>query len=268
MKRDILKDKLKNKRILYVPNPGNAGDSLIALGTMHLFDKLKLNWELMDGGKHFKAVLPIVDEPHVIVFGGGGNLIGHYPHLYGFLQRHKNRPEILVLPSTVAHLPNSELDVTSLLKGLNNITIIAREKGTKRYLSNFMKNVLIADDMALSINTSFYNEFKNIKGTGVGNFFRVDVEKTAISLPDDNTDISKKYMDWNCCRTIEGINKAARQMFEHVSRYREIHTNRLHVAIIGTLLNKDVNMYNNSYWKNKEVYNYTLHRYNSVKFCK
>ena len=264
----MIYDILKNKRLLYVPNPGNAGDSLIALGAMHLFNKLKLNWELMDGGKHFNAVLPIVDEPHAIVYGGGGNMIGRYPHLHKFLSRHKSRSEIIVLPSTVTHLPDSKYNTTELLKTLGDeVSIMARERKTLEYLNKHRENTLLQDDMALQIDKSYYSEFIGC-GAGTGYFYRTDIEKTGITLPESNIDISREYMDWDCCRTVDGINKASRQMFEHVSRYQEIHTNRLHVAVIGALLNKDVNMYSNSYWKNEEVYNYTLHRYNNVKFCK
>jgi exopolysaccharide biosynthesis predicted pyruvyltransferase EpsI len=222
----------------------------------------------MDGGKHFKAILPVVDEQHVIVFGGGGNMIGHYPHLHQFLQRHKNRAEILVLPSTVAHLPGSKFDTTELLKTLgDNVSIMARERKTLEYLDRYQKNTVLQDDMALQIDKSYYNKYMG-RGTGIGYFYRTDIEKTGITLPESNIDISREYMDWDCCRTIEGINKAAQQMFEHVSRYQEIHTNRLHVAITGAILNKNVNMYNNSYWKNEQVYKYTMHKFNNVKFCK
>jgi hypothetical protein len=47
---DIL-NKYKNNNIIYIPNPGNAGDSLIVLGTINIFDKLGLNYTIGDKNK-------------------------------------------------------------------------------------------------------------------------------------------------------------------------------------------------------------------------
>lgn len=38
--------KYENKDIIYIPNPGNAGDSLIAYGTITLFKKIGLNYKI------------------------------------------------------------------------------------------------------------------------------------------------------------------------------------------------------------------------------
>ncbi len=34
------------EEIIYIPNPGNAGDSLIAYGTLQVFNNLKLNYKI------------------------------------------------------------------------------------------------------------------------------------------------------------------------------------------------------------------------------
>ncbi len=45
-------------------------------------------------------------------------------------------------------------------------------------------------------------------------------------------------------------------IFKYLSKYEVINTNRLHIAIVGSMLNKKVNFYNNSYYKNRAVYEY------------
>lgn len=265
--------RLKNKRILYIPNPGNAGDSLIALGTVHLFNQLNLDWKLIDIDRlpqHPLHHFPYLgNDQDIIIWGGGGNLIGYYPQLFLFLNKHKKHPsEIIVLPSTVTHLPDSKYNITSLLHQCgDNITIIAREQNTYEYLNQFKLNTCILDDMAFHIDPKFFQEQKQIQGNGVGYFFRKDAERTNVNYPDSNIDLSIEYNTRESCRTLQGIMSTPKNIFEHVSRYQEIHTNRLHISIAGALLGRTVNMYNNSYWKNEEVYKRTLFKYSNVTFC-
>ena len=125
--------------------------------------------------------------------------------------------------------------------------------------------------MALHINKAFLNQFKaqTIKQfKSPGYFYREDTEKTNVQTPPCNIDISQKYQNWNSCRTVEGVESTCKLMFEHVSKYSEIHTNRLHVSIAGLLLGKKVNLYSNSYWKNKEVFDHSLSKYPNINYSK
>ena len=67
----------KGKKIIFVPNPGNAGDSLIALGTYHLLKKIGINY--VNGNWYDEY------ENSEILFGGGGNLIGIYQNCEQFI---------------------------------------------------------------------------------------------------------------------------------------------------------------------------------------
>ena len=51
---------------------------------------------------------------------------------------------------------------------------------------------------------------------------------------------------------------AARDFLAIADRYDEIRTNRLHVAIAGALLGKRVFMHDNSYGKNRAVWEHSL----------
>ena len=50
-------------------------------------------------------------------------------------------------------------------------------------------------------------------------------------------------------------------IFQYLSKYEVINTNRLHIAIAGCLLGIKVNMYSNNYYKNKAIYDYSLSKY-------
>ena len=45
---DYLVNTMHGKKFVYLPNPGNAGDSFIAHATYQLFDRLDLEYEIGD----------------------------------------------------------------------------------------------------------------------------------------------------------------------------------------------------------------------------
>ena len=51
---------------------------------------------------------------------------------------------------------------------------------------------------------------------------------------------------------------STRCMINFLEEYKVVNTDRLHVAILASLLGKEVNFYPNSYTKNEAVYNYSL----------
>ena len=65
---------IKNDSIKYVPNPGNAGDSVIAYSTFQLFRQLNLSVSVYHRETRFS-------ERDVLIYGGGGNLVPEYHDL-------------------------------------------------------------------------------------------------------------------------------------------------------------------------------------------
>ena len=237
--------KYKNKKIIYIPNPGNAGDSLIASGTIQTFKKVGLKYEIGNINKEYNN--------QILFYAGGGNLVGIYKNCKRFIDKNKNKNKIIILPHTIA----KEDD---LIKNLNNnIIIICREKMSYDYVYNIIKNknnVLLSKDMAFYINN--INKYKKIKGNGICNCFRQDCEKTSISIPSNNIDLSNKLNKHRNTSNVDVINSVSLSVFNYLSKFDTINTNRLHMAIAGSLLNKNVNFYSNSYYKNKAVFNYSI----------
>jgi exopolysaccharide biosynthesis predicted pyruvyltransferase EpsI len=235
----------KNKKIIYIPNPGNAGDSLIAFGTFKIFKKIGLKYEIGNINNKYNN--------QILFFAGGGNLVGIYKNCKNFIINNKNKNKIIILPHTI----NKEDD---LIKNLNNnVILICREKISYNYVHKIIKNknnVMLSKDMAFYINN--IEKYKKIKGKGICNCFRKDCEKTSINIPNNNIDLSNKLNKPGNTSNINIINSISLSIFDYLSKYDTINTNRLHMAIAGSLLNKKVNFYSNNYYKNKAVFDYSI----------
>lgn len=59
---------LSPSEVLYCPNPGNAGDSAIALATYECFEHLGVSYRYVEWDEVFDA------RGKVLIYGGGGNL--------------------------------------------------------------------------------------------------------------------------------------------------------------------------------------------------
>ena len=233
-----------DREIIYVPNPGNAGDALIVYGTLTVFDEIGLNYIIGAPTKKYKNKL--------LFYAGGGNLVGIYKNCFKFFMNNKNENEIVLLPHTIK---NEDELIMNLGK---NIKIICRELTSYKYVYGLIlnkENVFLSYDMAFYIKN--LNKYKK-KGKGTLNCFRTDYEKTKIKIPDDNIDLSRVLSKPNHTYDKNIIKSVSFSIFEYLSKYSTINTNRLHMAIAGSLLNKKVVMYANSYYKNKAVYNYSI----------
>jgi len=242
--RSFLK-KFLDKKIIYIPNPGNAGDSLIVFGTIQIFNKIGLNWKLGKINKKYKN--------KILFYAGGGNLVGLYKDCKKFINKNKNSNTIVILPHTI----KSEDKFLSELN--DNIIIFCRERISYEYVLKVFKhkkNVYLSKDMAFYIKKLV--KYKIIKGEGVCNAYRTDKEKTDIKIPEDNIDLSIKLIQPRNTSDINIIKNVSLSMFVYLSKFETINTIRLHIAIAGSLLNKNINFYKNSYYKNEAVFEYSI----------
>lgn len=102
------------------------------------------------------------------------------------------------------------------------------------------------------------NRIISKSNSNILNAFRVDEEKTNIEIPKINSDISSIFQLSNNNPLLAEV--ATRMMIHTLSKFEEINTNRLHVAILSSLLGKKVNFYDNSYFKCREVYLHSLQK--------
>lgn len=259
---------LQNKldEFIYIPNGGNGGDSLIAMGTYYLFDKLRLKYHIGEWNKTY--------QQKILIYGGGGNFNGKiYNGCGDFIMRNHKKElnnKIIILPHTIAN--NDEL-----LKQINsNVILMCREKYSYNYVSKIVKypqNIYLFDDMAFQLKF-IINNINNINNINKnkyssGNFFRTDNESKNNIIKHkikNNSDLSLKILYDPTMRNKQLVFKNSYDIIMKINEYQEINTDRLHLAITGSLLNKKVNFYQNNYYKNKAVYEYSLqHKYPNTK---
>lgn len=236
-------EKYRNYAVDFYRFRGNYGDSLIYHGSMKLFIDLNIKVNKVD--------LTTEKINEILIIDGGGNFVDYYNDVRDFINaKHHLYKEIVFLPHTI--FGDKQIEVLKKLK--ENTTIFCREKESAKFVEKYAVScsVFLWHDCAL------YNSFqKNIeKGYGILNAFRSDCESILKTKPDTNIDIS-----YNGYAT-----KPLNDFLETIGKFNQINTDRLHVAIASVLLDKNVYLYPNSYFKNKKVYEYSLQRFSNIKF--
>ena len=278
------------ERVVYIPNPGNAGDSVIATATYQCFDNLGINYELPN--PHY-----LDGEGKTIIYGGGGNLVGPGTFSYRTISRvHAKAKRLVILPHTIKNIDSLLSDFGS------NIDIICRELVSYKYVKKNVRRakVFLMDDMAFNLECKKTLEWSSriytipsqlesylinkvlrannapgirsilrmpmlsYRRKRIGQLvdkskihcFRTDGERTNIEIPPDNYDISQLFIVG--VETPAAAFLAASEVLRLLSEYDEIHTNRLHIAISSALLGRNVKFYANNYYKCQAVYEYSM----------
>ena len=245
---DFLK-KYSGQKVVYCANTGNAGDAIIAHGTFQLFDKLNIHPEII---RHTDVV-----NDRIVFYAGGGNLVeGKYMDAFHFINNnYRQNREIILLPHTVH-------GYDELLLSANNLTIFCREKISYQYLSSIgfsQEKLFLAHDMAFLLSQTEFQEFLQ-KGEGIANCFRTDQESTrAFEIPKDNLDIS---LSWNgeLWHRPDFAKNVTHNLACYLSTFETVKTDRLHVAILAGILDKNVVLYPNNYYKIKAVFEFSMHK--------
>jgi exopolysaccharide biosynthesis predicted pyruvyltransferase EpsI len=268
----------RKKTVVYIPNIGNAGDGFIAHATYQFFDRVGVSYKI----GNLRGTYPGA----VVVCPGGGALVKPYEHMINFLQRNLNAwEELIILPHTI----RSYGDILKQLK--SNSYIFCREKGSYDFARSHATraNVFLSDDLAFSCRfdetekqmairtardlASYFVNFRRnmrlrkrlkadsqravvMQPPGTLNAFRTDVEKTDISLPEGNIDISNAFGD-NSMRPLVSLHTTYR-MLQFLKQFRTIRTNRLHVSIMSAMLGLEVDLYDNNYGKNRDVFDHSM----------
>jgi exopolysaccharide biosynthesis predicted pyruvyltransferase EpsI len=275
----------RGQRILFVPNPGNAGDSVIACAEYQLFDRLGINYRVISA-----EVSPSETQGEIVFYGGGGNLVALYHDARDFIARHhKEVKQLVVLPHTIVAYPE-------LLASLgNNVDLMCREQLSHDYVASSVSaaRVHLMDDAAFSLDVkrllarasiaenAWFNRplmaakhftrvlrhrLRNVRQRHTLNAFRGDAENTGRWRTKANFDVPQMFYP-ESMSALDSV-LTARCMVRFINRFDVVKTDRLHVCIVSLLLGKEVHFYDNSYGKNRAVYERSmLGRYPSLKWC-
>ncbi|GJL83363.1 MAG: hypothetical protein DHS20C01_29970 [marine bacterium B5-7] len=229
--RDRLVDIIDQRPVIYIPNPGNLGDGLIRFATLKFLADAGIKFTEQQSSDHLSSDMT---RDTILIYGGGGGWCDYWNDGAKFVDKtHSLFHHIIVLPSSYQRCCKAD-----------NVKFFARD----RFESiDYQPGAVFCDDM------SFYSSLvtgKPVAPEGsIGHFFRGDAEGALwFKTPPDNFDVST---------TGDHLTHPA-QMIYAIERYAHIRTDRLHVAIVGALLNKRVDFHAGNYFKNRAVYESSL----------
>lgn len=234
--RSTVREICEGKHVLYTPNVGNWGDALIHRGNVQFLESAGIKFTTMTRNRIDRIREALFDtglrlQDTVLLAGGGGSWCEAWHGARDFVARNASLVDhVVMLPSTY-ELP--------ALPDVSNITYIRRDN---QHSLEVMPNSIFCHDAAFFLGLPGP---ENEPVVQEGHFFREDREKhDAAVKPHTNMDISLLGTD----------RKAVTPFFQILSNYQTLHTDRMHVAIAGSLLGRKVTLYPGSYFKSTDVF--------------
>lgn len=244
---------------VFYPGYGNLGDALIAVGTLDLFDDI--GWAPKHVYGRHKHVLS--GHNHVVMGGGGGWVKGlwesYTEQTVEFLQ---NGGQLLILPSSFSGFGEC------LLPYADQVTIFCREQQSYDAL---IQQGMPEDRVFLCPDLAFYTKEKHFSDLEVAGhypvlkIFRRDEEGISRPSPRDSVDLPLLFNDVQWA-TFDECLPPLRAAASLISQFECVETDRLHMAILSTLLGRIVKIKPSNYFKIKAVFDYTLHRFPTASF--
>jgi exopolysaccharide biosynthesis predicted pyruvyltransferase EpsI len=234
---ETIREQGSGRRILYAPNVGNWGDGLIHAGTVQFLRDNGVEFTQVTRGK-FSSIRKALDgtglrlENTLLISGGGGSFCQAWSGSRNFLDQHAVLFDHVVLMPSTFELPPLEV-------GPDRITYFARDRFNSQA---YVPSSRFCHDMAFYLQLDGFDAPPTIDE---GYFFREDKERHAQSkTPPGNLDLSM----------LGNHTQPAKPFFQILANYRKIFTDRMHVAIAGSLLGREVILYPGSYHKSADVF--------------
>ena len=277
---------------LDLPYHPNVGDTLIASAAITLLKKAPYRCLYYSSSNTFDRRK--INSNTLILFNGGGNF-GDLWRDYSVFRNKiiSEHPEnhFLIFPQSVSYLDKKNLEEDVKIYSLcgKRMTICARDRESFEFLKkNFVNNnLLLVPDMAFYTDRRLLNpKYGKDRVLFLKRRDKEFVSDSKYNIVPDNAEIhdwptleSKmlrfygKYLRFiqlsrsirwypNFLLHVEDfiwqkliLPYYLKNGINFVNRYDVIYTTRLHVAILGVLLNKQVHFFNNSYGKNYALYN-------------
>jgi hypothetical protein len=108
------------------------------------------------------------------------------------------------------------------------------------------KAILLGHDLAFHVDVRPWAEKR---ASGRAGIFRHDEEAASGGFPRDLDDYNDVAL---------GSDRDPDPMLDYIARHAEIHTDRCHVAIAAAMMRRTVVFYQNSYFKNRAIYDHSL----------
>jgi exopolysaccharide biosynthesis predicted pyruvyltransferase EpsI len=232
-----VKEITSGKQVIYTPNVGNWGDGLIHKGNVQFLQTNRIPHTSLTRGRVDRIRESLTGtgirlNGTVLLAGGGGSWCQQWHGARDFVARNAAMfDHVIVLPST--------FELEPLPSPADNITYFRRDNFHSQAAA---PNSLFCHDAAFYLDVPTPGNEPVIEE---GYFFREDREQNDLAVkPANNLDISLLGTD----------SKKITPFFQILSSYKSIHTDRMHVAIAGSMLGRQVTLYPGSYFKSVDVY--------------
>lgn len=287
--------------LLEVPYYSNVGDTLIWQGECDFLKRLPVKCRGMHSLESFR--FPKIKKDDLILFQGGGNFGDLWTKHHDFKMKvvaAYPENEFVFSPQTVFFEKTENMMKCAAFLADKRVTICARDEVSYRLLkANFSNRILLVPDLAFSIELDSW--YKPTPGTGELLLKREDKElRTTAYLSEVEQRSGIVVSDWTTFRGATGCERcfnrvrglAHRAVFQgsglgprmidwygrwiyrpflmragirQLARYQTIYTTRLHAAILGLMLGKQVVLIDNSYGKNRQFYETWLRACENVR---
>ena len=242
---------LTDKKIFILLNTGNRGDGLIHMGGRALLETYGVSYQEIQTDED-------VSGQTLLVYGCGGFCVP-YHHNIQRVDFYVNRfDKIYILPSS---FDLSCEEVKQFIARLpKKIIVYCRERYSFEQVKQFAyhpENIFLDSDLA------FYVDYSQWRGKGRGTLlaFRRDSES---AVPQS----VKRRLSFLKLRRNKDVSKGPTTQGEYllsfIARYREVFTDRAHVAIAAAMMGKETYVFPNSYHKVKGIYEYSLADFTNV----
>lgn len=245
MRLRALLERLRGRRVAFIPNEGNCGDGLIQMGFRRLCEEHCISYTTL--------LHPRPAAGEVLLVLACGNLCQPFHHQVPRIRRYMGHfKHTYLLPCSIDPADSA---VAELLRDLPpSVTIFCRENLSAEKIAPFVsgKNTMhVDDDLAFAIDYAPWER----RGAGTLQAFRTDVESCGHPLPAGNLDIS-----------LWGGSADGELLLRTVAEYRIVRTDRAHVAIAAAMLGKETHVYPNNYHKVRGIFEQSLRGKANVTF--
>lgn len=257
-------------RVLYVPNPGNAGDAAIACAAVQLLDRI--------GMAYTPGTLKDIEPGDCVIVGGGGNLVPYYNDvrriLLTCLQRNVNK--CLLLPHSV----RGHEDVLAQLD--ERFVLLCRDHGSLAFVREhaLRAQCALTRDLVLELDISALERKTQtlahriallhdrqwtrgyLRWRSALRRIRPDASGTLTTLRSDiesqSPDRKRRRQDLMRYQGLGYLSPAIDQitmdLINHFRKAQRVVTDRLHVSLLASLVGKPTCLVENSYRKLADVW--------------
>lgn len=231
---NIIKQKSGGDIVYFIPAAGNYGDALINIGSRQFFDFFKIEYSELSRKSMLEGKFVGTDFSRLLVLGGGGAYCRNFSSTHMLVKKlYEYKAEnIVVLPSTY--------DLPEI--GAGEVQYFSRDKFNSQ---TRIEGSVFCHDMALFIDLEF-------EGPELANriwrlyAMRADREGHSYNeLFESNFDVSR-VGDASYTNPVP--------FFQLISNFKEVVTDRMHVAIAASMMGLRCKLLRGNYFKSQDVF--------------